>query len=242
MIAYTRDPSPKSAVRHCSQSEISFSSSCRRTQKGPFADQDQGGKEGLRFHWKEPNSDELKVNRFTRALFGLTSSPFLLAGVNLDSWKDRFPELVQELRDGLYVDDLMTCGVTVKETEEKKAIATALFEDATFSIHKWHSNGIQLEAAGESSPDYEVTYAKQQLGGSEPLGGKFLGLPWNREQDNISVILNVEDCTTKGVVLSQLAKDYDPFGFVSPTTLVTKLLYSDICDTKIYHDIGCKTT
>ena len=142
---------------------------------------------------------------------------------------------MQELRDGLCVDDLMTCGVTVKETEEKKAIATALFEDATFSIHKWHSNGIQLESAGESSPDYEVTYAKQQLGGSEQLGGKFLCLPWNREQDNISVILNVEDCTTKGVVLSQLAKDYDPFGFVSPTTLVTKLLYSDICDTKIYH-------
>ena len=59
-----------------------------------------------------------------------------------------------------------------------------------------------------------MTYAKQQLEGSEPLGRKFLGLPWNREQDNISVILNVEDCTTKGVVLSQLAKYYDPFGFV----------------------------
>ncbi len=67
------------------------------------------------------------------------SSPFLLAGVrnqHLDSWKDRYPTVVKELQDGLYVDDLMAGGVTVEETSEKKAKVTEVFEDATFSIHK----------------------------------------------------------------------------------------------------------
>jgi hypothetical protein len=69
----------------------------------------------LRFHWKEPSSDNLIVYRFTSALFGLTSSPFLLAGVlnhHLDQWKENYPEVVNEIDDNLYVDDLMTVTVT----------------------------------------------------------------------------------------------------------------------------------
>lgn len=130
----------------------------------------------------------------------------------------------------------MTGGVTVEETRAKKAIATEVFNDATFSIHKWHSNVTELEEAGNLSPESEVSYAKQQLGGAEPHEGKLLGLPWNRKRDTISVILKAEDCTTKRNILSQLARIYDPLGLASPTTLIAKLLYRDICDTKLSWD------
>ena len=94
----------------------------------------------------------------------------------------------------------------MEETRAKKAIATEVFNDATFSIHKWHSNVTELEEAGNLSPESEVSYAKQQLGGAEPHEGKLLGLPWNRKRDTISVILKAEDCTTKRNILSQLAR------------------------------------
>ena len=67
-----------------------------------------------------------------RALFGLTCPPFLLGGVinqHLDRWKNRFPEIVEELRDGMYVDDLMTGGSNIAETEQKKSTAIKVFED-----------------------------------------------------------------------------------------------------------------
>ena len=67
-------------------------------------------RDSLRFHWRKPNSSQIEVYRFTRALFGLTCSPFLLGGVvnqHLDSWNDRHPEFIEELRKGLHVDDLM---------------------------------------------------------------------------------------------------------------------------------------
>ena len=174
--------------------------------------------------------------RFTRALFGLTSSPFLHSTKH--SWEDRYPELVKELRECLYVDDLMTCGVTVKETEEKKAMAMEVFEDATFSIHKWHSNAKELQGESESSPESEdeVSYAKQQLGGGEPIGGKLLGLPWNRERDTFGIIFKVDDCTTKRDVLSLIARVYDTLGLVLPTMLTAKLLYRVICHSKISWD------
>ena len=197
----------------------------------------QEERDSLRFHWKEPNREELKVYRFTRALFGLTSSPFLLAGVlnnHLDSWKDRYPELTKKLREGLYVDDLMTGGTTVEETAGKKVMASEVFEDATFSIYKWHFNAKELEGDGESSAE-NVTYAKQQLGGGEP-GGKLLGLLWDRNGDTFSVRVTVKDCTTKREILSEIAKVYDPLGITSPVMLVAKLLYRDICDGKISWD------
>ncbi len=88
------------------------------------------------------------IYRFTRALFGLTCSPFLLGGVisqHLKSWELKYPVVVKEIRDGLYVDDLMLGGPDVGEVAEKKAATTEVFEDATFALHKWHSNREELE-------------------------------------------------------------------------------------------------
>ena len=52
---------------------------------------------------------------------------------------------LKELRDELYVDDLMMGDATVEEVEVKKATATTVFKDATFELHKWHSNAEELE-------------------------------------------------------------------------------------------------
>ena len=71
-------------------------------------------RDSLRFRWIEPNSDAIQVYRFTRALFGLTCSPFLLGGVlkhHLDAWEKCYPEIVKQIREGLYVDDLITGGL-----------------------------------------------------------------------------------------------------------------------------------
>ena len=54
---------------------------------------------------------EVETYRFTRVLFGLAPSPFLLGGVleyHLDSWAQRYPEEAEWLRRSFYVDDLLT--------------------------------------------------------------------------------------------------------------------------------------
>ena len=75
-------------------------------------------RDALRFHWKNNEHSPLETLRFTRALFGLTCSPFLLGGVlecYLEAWEPKMPELVVELCKNLYVDDLLSGGVTVKQ-------------------------------------------------------------------------------------------------------------------------------
>jgi hypothetical protein len=63
----------------------------------------------------------------------------------------------------MYVDDLISGKETVKEAGELKQRATEIFQDATFTLHKWHSNEPALEEPVVSSVE-DVTYAKRQLG------------------------------------------------------------------------------
>ena len=198
-------------------------------------------RDSLRFHWKETGNDAIQIYRFTRALFGLTCSPFLLGGVlkhHLDAWEDRYPEIVKQLREGLYVDDLITGGTTVAEIQTQKEKTIEVFDDATFTIHKWHSNVPELEPKNQSPSEIsELTYARSQLAGIEQPDGKLLGVPWDRKHHTISVTLIPDtEPVTKRNILSKLARIYDPLGLASPTTLTGKLVYRSACDSKMPWD------
>ena len=194
-----------------------------------------------RFHWMRPDHSEMEVYRFTRALFGLTSSPFLLGGViseHLNKWEATYPEIVKELRDGLYVDDLLIGGATVEEVQIKKQTAIEIFNEATFTLHKWHSNAEELESNKDLPQDHhdELSYAKQQLG-TTVSETKMLGVPWEKKNDTLKVVFPRDGTLfTKREVLSKLARIYDPLGLASPTTLTGKLIFRDICDSKLPWD------
>ena len=57
-------------------------------------------RDALRLHWiVDKHSKKVEALRFTRVLFGLAPSPFLLGGViqqHLETWKTRLPESVSE--------------------------------------------------------------------------------------------------------------------------------------------------
>ena len=199
----------------------------------------EADRDALRFHWKPDELSELQTLRFTRALFGLTCSPFLLGGViehHLETWKERKPEVVSEIEKSMYVDDLISGEPTVSKAKQLKENAIEIFKDATFTLHKWHSNEPALEDSLKADSE-DVTYAKQQFGAVNEGECSLLGLPWNKSADTISVVIPTEAAkTTKRGTLQKLAKIYDPLGLVSPITLQGKLIYREICLKKIGWD------
>ncbi|XP_046857872.1 uncharacterized protein LOC124451295 [Xenia sp. Carnegie-2017] len=74
--------------------------------------------DSLRFHWiKNVNSSEIEVLRFIQVVFGLTPSPFFLNRVlqeHLNILENRYPEVVEDIRKSLYVDNLIS-GASVTE-------------------------------------------------------------------------------------------------------------------------------
>ena len=192
-------------------------------------------RDALRFHWiVDLQSTEIETLRFTRVVFGLAPSPFLLNGViqqHLESLESRFPKSVMEMRKSLYVDDLISGGSTQGEAMQLKCDAVQVFNEAKFKLHKWHSNVPELETNCDNG---EPSYAKQQLG--EPStneGCKLLGLKWNKVDDTLHVSFPTQPATlTKRGILASLAKVYDPLGVVSPTMLEGKLIYREVCELK----------
>ena len=164
-------------------------------------------RDALRFHWKANEHLELD----SQALFGLVPSHFLLEGViesHLEPWEPQRPDPVVELRRSLYVRDLISGKPTVKETEQLKQGALEVFEDATFTLHKLHSNAAELEE-NETKVEDEESFAKQQL--RQP------GLSWDKGEDKISVVVPREIVITcKRGIVRNLAKIYDPLGLQYP--------------------------
>ena len=93
----------------------------------------------LRFHWRKDEMSPLETLRFTRVLFGLAPSPYLLQGVietHLDTRSESYPDEVEYLRKSMCVDDLLSGGTTVEQAETRKEVAKEVMQDATFELHK----------------------------------------------------------------------------------------------------------
>ena len=192
-------------------------------------------RDALRFHWiVDKTAKQVETLRFTREVFSLAPSPFLLNGViqqHLENLQSRYPDTVNQIRKSLCVDDLISGGPSTDKAKCWKHEATKIFADAKFELHKWHSNERELETSCE---DYGQSFVKEQLENESPKEEcKRLGLGWDRADDTLHVCfpaLPAEE--TKHGILSNLAKVYDPLGIVAPVMLEGKLLYRDTCDQK----------
>ena len=197
-------------------------------------------KDAMRFDWiTDLQSRRVETLQFTRALFGLGPSPFLLGGVikqHLETYRAEFPDLVRQIEKSLYIDDLISGVPTVQATREVKAGASNVFGQASFKLHKWHSNVPEVESPSESLSG-DTTFAKEQLGAPQEGGGSILWLSWNKRQDTIEVKFPTDSAqVTKRGLLAKIARVYDPLGLIAPMTLSGKLLYRDACELKVAWD------
>ena len=221
---------------------------------------DEKDRDFLRFLWVEDvrdNNLSINVYRFCRVVFGLNASPFLLNGTirhHLATFAVVDPEFVKRMVEGFYVDDLVTGDRTTERAFTLYEKAKERMATGGFKLRKWKTNDPGLRekiGAGEASTtkrevgrlEDEESYAKSKL---EPQSGtkgeRVLGLAWNCESDTIHFNLaHVADKArgmeaTKRNVLSLLASLFDPLGIISPVTVSMKILFQEICNSKIDWD------
>ena len=157
-------------------------------------------------------------------VFALAPSPFLLNAViqqHLESVLSEYPRTLQEIKNSLYVDHLITGDTTLEGAQQLKHHAVRIFNRAKFTLHKWHSN--MPEPEGDCTDD-EPSFAKQQLGASPVRGeSKLLGLKWDKVDDTLHVSLLSQPATlTKRGILANLAKIYHSLGLVPSAMLEGK--------------------
>ncbi|XP_066585914.1 uncharacterized protein [Prorops nasuta] len=168
--------------------------------------------------------------------FGMSSSPFLatrsiqkLAGNESAS----FPRAATILKAHLYVDDLLTGAETIKEAREIRDEITELLALGGFTIRQWASNDSRII---KDLPTNAI-HANFVLNLTGKL--KALGVTWNAEKDEICYTpIRIPTCkgATKRIVLSEIAKIFDPLGLLGPIILHLKHIMQNIWQAGINWD------
>ncbi len=156
----------------------------------------------LRFLWIDDATKAdpaVQVFRFTRVVFGVSSSPFLLNATidhHLKLFSSTKPELVSLLLQSIYVDDVVAGARDVDAALQLYRDSKGILRDGGFNLRKFVTNEPQLQRAinelegVQCSPDTDyvdkTTYAKSTLGGVQeisPTDQKVLGVRWDVSTD-----------------------------------------------------------
>ena len=170
----------------------------------------------LRFLWEQ--CGKVRVMRLTRVPFGVKSSPFLLNAVIKHHLSQcSVSRVVSELQDNLYVDDWLSGADSEAEAKEMYLEGKAVLMEAGMTLTKCHSNSeLVLDSAGGSQTEERL---------------KILGVRWDPAQDAMryeGVCLPPGVVGTKRVVLSFLARMFDPLGLLVPFVLTGKVLFQKL--------------
>ena len=107
----------------------------------------------MRLLWFENINDpalKIKILRFTRLVFGLLSSPFILNG-NVEVQIQKYlngstkQNVILKLLRNLYVDDTTSSLNYTEETFNFYKIATSAMRDGSFQLRKWVSKDKDLQ-------------------------------------------------------------------------------------------------
>ena len=100
--------------------------------------------DALCFHWiKNQDINQIDILRFTRLLFGLSQSPFVLEvtlAEHISKYREVHQKIVKEIAASMYIDDLISGGFKKEEGTELKEIVTKMFQKGGFTLHKCHTN------------------------------------------------------------------------------------------------------
>ena len=175
-----------------------------------------------RFYWDDGNS--IRLMKFLRVPFGNRSSPFLL-NATIKTHLAKYPASIarQELDDNLYVDDWCTGQDTDTEAFELISEGSEILGEA----------GLPLAKCASSSE--VVSEQIRHEFGSRHLDADFiklLGMLWMTNSDcfrfdGIEIPIDSVQLT-KRMVLSFVARLFDPLGFLNPFIISLKVLFQKL--------------
>lgn len=172
--------------------------------------------------WRESKKAAMKQYKLTTVTYGTSAAPFL-AVRTLFNIADRLngDDTIKEvIKQDFYMDDLMTGADTVENCKYVMAAVATQLNKYHFNLRKWLSNDREITRTVHDKGNNEVIHIK------DDESVKTLGVLWDPVRDEFSFNINVEEVShvTKRIVLSIVARIFDPLGWLAPVTIVAKLI------------------
>lgn len=190
-----------------------------------------------RILWRFKENEPVKHYKLLRLTFGTACAPYLavksLQKLADDEWF-KFPVAAKITKNDFYMDDLMTGCETEHEAVTIYNEMNKLMNLGGFELQKWSSNNENmLKYIGEHKRiDHELPLKLNNL-------VKVLGVIWNRLTDNFEYTINLPEpkkSVTKRQILSEVARLYDPLGWIAPVVVVAKMIIQKLWRSKLEWD------
>jgi hypothetical protein len=199
-------------------------------------------RDALRFLWIDDvnkGDPELQVYRFTRVMFGVSSSPFLLNATvkyHLEQFLQSNEAVVRRLLQS--TDDIVSGASSEEEAFSLYVQSKEIFRQGGFNLRKFMTNSVPLQTRIDCAEG--LSNEAQPKKQTEEY--KVLGVTWNAQSDRLvfdlsdlhNVAINLQP--TKRNVVSLIGRFYDPLGFLAPITIKFKIMFQKLCQAKLEWD------
>ena len=192
-----------------------------------------------RFVWRSDPAEPLKDFRMTRLTFGVSASSFaanMSLRQNALDLAHEFPLASKVVEDNFYVDDCLTGADSIEGAIFLHDELCDLFKRGGFLLRKWNSS--ESAVLQSINPDLRDSTKVLIVSGSEEYT-KALGLEWNTAGDHFRLtITNLPSpaIVTKRILISNIAKIFDVFGWLSPIVIKVKVLLQRLWEAKLDWD------
>ncbi|XP_073942495.1 uncharacterized protein [Choristoneura fumiferana] len=178
-----------------------------------------------RIVWRDNPNEELSSYNLTTVTFGTAAAPYLavrtLNQLADDEAKD-YPDTAPIIKNSFYMDDLMVGDENIKKTKKMCDEIRQILKKGGFQMQKWSSNSEEvlefLKQEGTTKDAIDIKLDKII---------RILGLTWNRKDDAFVTTVDLPKMKrpiSKRSILSDVARLFDPFGWLSPVVVIAKVL------------------
>lgn len=179
--------------------------------------------------WREKASDPVQEFRLKTVTYGTACAPFLatrcLVQLSVDE-EHNFPRAASVLKELMYIDDFLGGGKTREDCLQIYDELNQLCASACLDIRKWCSSDSEVLSAVPPEMKEEGFHDFD-----EDTTCKALGIRWKAQGDYFYFQVakhSPKSIITKREVLSEIARTFDPIGWLTPSTVVAKILFQDL--------------
>lgn len=174
--------------------------------------------------WRESPQDPMVVYELNTNTYGLKSSPYLAIRSLwelADLERLKFPRAAAILKEDLYVDDICTGGPSEKEAILLRDELIGILATAGYELRKWISNSPAL-LKGLPDEHQQDPHLFENI--ENPAMMTVLGIQYKPAPDifTYNVDLELPRIWTKRLVLSTVARTFDPNGWICPVIFWAK--------------------
>ena len=192
-----------------------------------------------RFVWRADPSQPLRDYRMTRITFGVSASSYIAnmsVKQNAHDLASTYHLAARVVDNSFYVDDGLIGADSVEEAIELQRQMQELFDRGGFTFRKWNSNNPKVLAhIPDEFRELHTVHALPET----PEYPKTLGIEWSTVSDHfrltISELPPINDIT-KRVLISDVSKTFDVFGWFSPCMIIMKVLFQRLWQLKVGWD------